>query len=998
MALKLLCKKIFKTCFFLVFLFGSFAQISYGQSLSSGDIAFTGFKVEDSDGFAVVFFESVAGEQEIHFSEGPWLGNSFGNEAGNFTWNSPAGGISAGTVLSFRDLNSTPSVNIGSITDATKINLLGSGSVIFAYTGTDKDTPNTPMLGAISNSIDHYNGTQGTLSGTGLTQNVDAILLNAVTGGQQFGGDRSRNTKSGYRKKLNKDGKWEEADGSSNQASKVFPFDTESFRIVSAPTVAFSSAKLTSTEGSTILLIVKLLESTASPVDVDISFLSDVSTASSADLDNYTNTKVSFGSGAVDGTKQGVSITLSEDNNFEGDEKAVFGLRNNTSGSLVKPDVMTLTIADNDSPKIVINEFLADPTAGSDGDANGDGIRDGVDDEFIEIINSETKEIDISGWQLSNDGGNNITYTFPEGTILPAGRAIVVFGGGSPSGQFGSAFVHTASNLSLTNSYGQVTLLDKSGTVVDNIAYEKETENGQSITRAPDETGEGIPHSQVSDSNGELFSPGTKVDGSSFTSGHVVALRGNEGWRMISSPGQGTTFEDLIGDLWVQGFSGSDELSGTGSIFSWSEKNGGAFATPSSMSSSLEVGKGYIVYVFEDDELNTSGIQGGFPKFISSDNIDNNRTVNVPVSAHDADEQNGIDGNEGWNLLGNPFGTDISVDALFSALEAAGMVNTNIYVWDNNKSGGADYVELSKGDGERLAPYQAFWVRYMQDGIDTEVILDKDNLMPNGSTNYYKKESEDSFQFGLELHGTEKFDTYHLEFNDLGAIDSDRFDGYHLFSLDPSSINFYSMLNSNRLQKNVLPRSLDANLNIPLYFEAGSREKLILRWKKLKGVPEDWEFILVDEMENREINLRTTNTYEFTNYNVGDAQKINQKEKLLNKGKVKSESDARFTLKVQPNSQGLSSGEMPNSAKLNPNYPNPFNPTTTISYELTKDAEVTLTVWNMIGQKVATLIDGPAEAGRNEVSWNASSMPSGIYIARFEVGGKVYTRKMTLIK
>ncbi|MDZ7682526.1 MAG: T9SS type A sorting domain-containing protein [Fodinibius sp.] len=52
----------------------------------------------------------------------------------------------------------------------------------------------------------------------------------------------------------------------------------------------------------------------------------------------------------------------------------------------------------------------------------------------------------------------------------------------------------------------------------------------------------------------------------------------------------------------------------------------------------------------------------------------------------------------------------------------------------------------------------------------------------------------------------------------------------------------------------------------------------------------------------------------------------------------------------------------------------------------------------MIGQKVATLVDGLVEAGSHQETWNAASMPSGIYIARFEVGGKVFTRKMTLIK
>lgn len=103
-------------------------------------------------------------------------------------------------------------------------------------------------------------------------------------------------------------------------------------------------------------------------------------------------------------------------------------------------------------------------------------------------------------------------------------------------------------------------------------------------------------------------------------------------------------------------------------------------------------------------------------------------------------------------------------------------------------------------------------------------------------------------------------------------------------------------------------------------------------------------------------------------------------------------------LSVQPKGETVEAADLPESVKLNPNYPNPFNPATTIPYELTEDAEVKLTVWNMIGQKVATLVDGLVEAGSHEETWNASNMPSGIYIARFEVGSKVFTRKMTLIK
>ncbi|NGP86833.1 lamin tail domain-containing protein [Fodinibius halophilus] len=998
MAPRLLFEVKFKAILFSVFLVLGGLQVGYGQSLTAGDVAFTGFNADSPDGFAVVVFKNIAAGEEIHFSEGPWEGSAFDSNAGDLTWVAPSGGISAGTVLAFSDVNSTPSVNTGTITDDSNINLSGSSSVIYAYTGSDKDTPDT-ILAAAANSVDEYNGTEGTLTGTGLSQNDEAILLSDAVDVHEYIGDRSGNTPIGYLSQLNDNAKWQEENGSGSQASQVLPFNTEPFTIVSAPTIAFSSDKASGTEGGTASITVKLLESNGLAVDVEVKFLSTASTADVSDIDNYANTTVSFGAGAADGTTQDVSITLSDDSDFEGSEKAVFELSNNTGGAIIKPGVLTLTIEDNDAAKVVINEFLADPPSGSAGDANGDGTRDTYDDEFVEIVNSETKDIDISGWQLSDDGGSSKTYTFPEGTVLSAGRAIVVFGGGSPSGQFGSALVHAASSLSLSNSSGQVTLLDASGTIVDNFSYGSEAGEDESLTRDPDVSGAlGSKHAGVSGSGGAPFSPGTEVDGSSFGTGHAIAIRGSEGWRMISSPVQGASFDTMIGDFWVQGLSGSDDPSGSETVFSWTESSGGAFSAPSGMSSTLEAGKGYIIYVFEDDEFSTSGIQGGFPKIIKSTNTENSGTVNVPVSSNDANGVNGIDENEGWNLLGNPFDADISVDALFTALETAGTVNANIYVWDNDNSGGADYVELSKGDGELLAPYQAFWVRYTQSGIDTDVAFDRDDLIANTGTAFYKETAEPSFRFALKLHAGQKHDAYQLEFNENGAIDLDRFDGYHLFSLDPSSINIFSTLNNNRLQKNVLPANLDVTVEIPLQFQVGSINELVFKWGDLQGAPKDWEFVLVDKTTNREINLRTSNKYEFKNYTEGQPQKTNGNRQLLNKGKGEADSDTRFVLSVRPNPNELSSDEIPNSAKLNPNYPNPFNPTTTISYELAKDMEVTLTVWNMIGQKVATLVDGPVEAGEKEVTWNASNMPSGIYIARFEVGGAVYTRKMTLIK
>ncbi|MEX0720964.1 MAG: T9SS type A sorting domain-containing protein [Balneolaceae bacterium] len=94
----------------------------------------------------------------------------------------------------------------------------------------------------------------------------------------------------------------------------------------------------------------------------------------------------------------------------------------------------------------------------------------------------------------------------------------------------------------------------------------------------------------------------------------------------------------------------------------------------------------------------------------------------------------------------------------------------------------------------------------------------------------------------------------------------------------------------------------------------------------------------------------------------------------------------------------IEDGEMARKFQLKQNYPNPFNPTTKISYEIPEAADVKLNIYNMLGQRVATLIDGHKAAGVHQVNFDASSLASGSYMYRLEAADKVLTQQMMLIK
>jgi len=93
----------------------------------------------------------------------------------------------------------------------------------------------------------------------------------------------------------------------------------------------------------------------------------------------------------------------------------------------------------------------------------------------------------------------------------------------------------------------------------------------------------------------------------------------------------------------------------------------------------------------------------------------------------------------------------------------------------------------------------------------------------------------------------------------------------------------------------------------------------------------------------------------------------------------------------------VNSLDQPLSYKIG-NYPNPFNPATTIRFELPENTFVSISVYNMLGQKVATIVNQKMEKGIHEYSFNASSLASGVYIYQLNAGSKVLTQKMLLLK
>ena len=169
--------------------------------------------------------------------------------------------------------------------------------------------------------------------------------------------------------------------------------------------------------------------------------------------------------------------------------------------------------APSPKPTVLINELLADPPPVETGDLNGDGLRDAVADEFVEIVNHGDSAVDLGNFSLADSVGTR--FEFPHGTSLMPGEAVLVFGGGDPDqfADFGDVLVLTAKNgLGLNNRGDTITLSDLDGETVDEITYGREGGRDVSLVREND----GDKEAPFVENTAGVATPGTKQDGSPF--------------------------------------------------------------------------------------------------------------------------------------------------------------------------------------------------------------------------------------------------------------------------------------------------------------------------------------------------------------------------------------------------------------------------------------------------------------------------------------------------
>ncbi|RNC82990.1 MAG: T9SS C-terminal target domain-containing protein [Balneola sp.] len=644
------------------------------------------------------------------------------------------------------------------------------------------------------------------------------------------------------------------------------------------------------------------------------------------------------------------------------------------------------------------------------GDINGDGITDVIVGAITASPNGTTggatyvvfgqttfassfeiSSLDgISGFTLNGiDTGDRSGYAVAFGDVNGDGIGDVITSAhladpnGSSSGESYVVFGDTAtfsSSIDLSSLDGDIGFA-----LNGEFIYGYGTYSGHSLTSG-DINGDGFDDIAIG-------APGYQNSGYGKT--HVFfnsiseTVTGDEGFRTLAAPSNGTVFDELLGGFWTQGFTGADSLVGSANVWTWDQATQGWAALTDQETNSLSAGNGFLFYIFSDDNgLKTSG-DAGFPKYIAANQFGGDGSVNsgsvTPVSdLADSD----------FFFAGNPYFYPIDWDLLTKS----GLSET-VYIYDDANSTWQTWNGSTGNitDGE-LSAFQGFFIEGF--GGSGSLTIEEADITSN-SVSLLKTVTTDPK--ALKIHaeaGSFSADAW-LSFQEGGELGRDAFDGLSLTPLSSSYLRLTTIIeNDDQLQINALPVDYGEELRFPLDL-SGIVDSSFAQ-VSFEGLEDfdDWE-ISIKDLETEEVfELSQDDTLSLAIRSVAAKALGAPGSPVTLKAKA-TETGHRFELVLTPvigvtNTQPDPS--LPEQITLAQNYPNPFNPGTRILFEVPRAGRVSLEVFNLVGQKVAQLVDEQKPAGRYEVTFDASSLSSGVYVYRLTTGGQQLTRKMTLIK
>ncbi len=467
-------------------------------------------------------------------------------------------------------------------------------------------------------------------------------------------------------------------------------------------------------------------------------------------------------------------------------------------------------------------------------------------------------------------------------------------------------------------------------------------------------------------------------------------ITGDAGWRLLSLPIENWDLSDISDDTAIQGVTGGSNAAADTNVATFDAS--GIWEIPASVTTEIPEGTGIAVYFFNNTTAGSSTLP-----------ITLDASGSEPSSDVVVDLYSGATGR--YTLVGNPFASNVDLANVSANIG----ISSNMTFWDNTAG---SYTTENISGGLVIEPWQGYWVQTANSTSGGQLTFGTaDKTSSASDTTHFDKKAPTSLRelsFSIKSsYNTEK--NLKLQIADEASESWDLYDLVKLGSLLPQNVSaaFIGELEGKTTLKGIesIPSSLENEITIPIMVDlVGESQTLKMSWSGLANLPEDWTFKLHDYVTEESFDLRSVETYDFDISVVGSNQKANPIS-ILNsvmgqEMKFKSNQTPRFGITITPSvsSVGVEPGDEPTAFALAQNYPNPFNPSTTINYSVKNTGAVTLSVYNLMGQKVAELVNETKSAGSYNVTWNASQAASGMYYYRLEAGGQTLTRKMTLIK
>lgn len=368
--------------------------------------------------------------------------------------------------------------------------------------------------------------------------------------------------------------------------------------------------------------------------------------------------------------------------------------------------------------------------------------------------------------------------------------------------------------------------------------------------------------------------------------------------------------------------------------------------------------------------------------------------ANIEITGTENADTVGRDLDLDWNIIGNPFPRTAYLDDILfvydgdtlTSAEAAGfnyiIPNLLGFMVDHDSSWWRDgYFER-----DRMAIWEGYWFRTLISGLEMVIIPPPPNPMPPR-----RDDSDEGFPCDWELTLVVHSETKGDVSTSLGANDNatDNWDAAYDFPEAPDNpggemVKAYFRFEDcregwvNEFNHDIRSSLDDEEAEWTLFVESTDQGEITMIWPWIdQTTPRDYEFMLVDPNTDESVNLLEAEEYVF---------------------EVRDGPYELIIRVVASEYYSVSSTPQPVMFELLSAYPNPFNATTTISYNLNKASDVVLSVFDLTGRQLRILANGYHQQGNYRTVWHGENMTAGVYLIRMETSDYSTMRKVALVK